>query len=53
VAKTVIKVENLYKQFRPGTVGSVTIIHYLNRLWQTNIRGKEIQLMDVFYYQNQ
>ena len=41
MAKTVIKVENLSKQYRLGNVGTGTIGHDLNRWWQTSIRGKE------------
>jgi len=37
---TVIKVENLSKQYRLGTVGTGTISHDLNRWWHL-IRGKE------------
>jgi lipopolysaccharide transport system ATP-binding protein len=35
-----IKVENLSKQYRLGTVGTGTLRHDLNRLWHT-LRGKE------------
>ena len=38
---TVIKVENLSKQYRLGNVGTGTISHDLNRFWQTTVRGKE------------
>jgi lipopolysaccharide transport system ATP-binding protein len=37
---TVIKVENLSKQYRLGKVGTGTISHDLNRWWH-NLRGKE------------
>ena len=37
---TVIKVENLSKQYRLGEVGTGTISHDLNRWWH-RIRGKE------------
>lgn len=37
---TVIKVENLSKQYRLGIVGTGTIAHDLNRWWHT-IRGKD------------
>ncbi len=37
---TVIKVENLSKQYRLGQVGTGTISHDVNRWWH-NIRGKE------------
>ena len=38
---TVIKVENLSKQYRLGNVGLGTISHDFNRWYQTSIRGKE------------
>lgn len=38
--RTVIKVENLSKQYRLGEVGTGTISHDLNRWWH-RIRGKE------------
>jgi lipopolysaccharide transport system ATP-binding protein len=37
---TVIKVENLSKQYRLGSVGTGSLAHDLNRTWQ-RIRGKE------------
>lgn len=37
---TVIKVENLSKQYRLGKIGTGTISHDLNRWWHT-VRGKE------------
>lgn len=40
MANTVIKVENLSKQYRLGEVGTGTISHDLNRWWH-RIRGKE------------
>lgn len=40
MSDTVIKVENLSKQYRLGQVGTGTLRHDLNRLWHT-IRGKE------------
>lgn len=40
MSKTVIKVENLSKQYRLGEVGTGTISHDLNRWWH-KIRGKE------------
>lgn len=36
-----IKIENLSKQYRLGTVGTGTLSHDLKRWWATNIRGKE------------
>ena len=40
MSKTVIKVENLSKQYRLGVVGTGTLSHDLNRWWQ-KVRGKE------------
>jgi len=37
---TVIKVENLSKQYRLGQVGTGTIRHDFNRWWHS-VRGKE------------
>src|SRR5690606_3336319 len=40
MSDVVIKVENLSKQYRLGTVGTGTLSHDLNRLW-AKVRGKE------------
>lgn len=40
MSETILKVENLSKQYRLGVVGTGTISHDLNRWW-ANIRGKE------------
>ncbi len=40
MSKTVIKVENLSKQYRLGDIGTGTISHDLNRWWY-NVRGLE------------
>ncbi len=40
MTQTVIKVENLSKQYRLGTVGTGALSHDVNRWWY-NIRGKE------------
>ena len=40
MAQTVIKVENISKQYRLGNVGLGTLSHDLNR-WRYNVRGKE------------
>lgn len=40
MSQTVIKVENLSKQYRLGQVGTGTLSHDLNRWW-ANLRGKE------------
>jgi lipopolysaccharide transport system ATP-binding protein len=39
--KPAIKIENLSKQYRLGTVGTGTFSNDINRWWQTTIRGKE------------
>ncbi len=41
MSKTIIKIENLSKQYRLGTVGTGTLAHDINRWWKTNILGKE------------
>ena len=40
MSNTVIKVQNLSKQYRLGTIGTGSLAHDLNRFWHT-IRGKE------------
>jgi lipopolysaccharide transport system ATP-binding protein len=40
MSETILKVDNISKQYRLGTVGTGTISHDLNRWWHT-IRGKE------------
>lgn len=40
MSNTVIKVENLSKQYRLGVIGTGTLSHDLNRFW-AKIRGKE------------
>ena len=40
MTQTVIKVENISKQYRLGSVGTGSLAHDLNRTWQ-RIRGKE------------
>ncbi|MFT6417555.1 MAG: lipopolysaccharide transport system ATP-binding protein [Dokdonia sp.] len=40
MSDTILKVDNISKQYRLGTVGTGTISHDLNRWWHT-IRGKE------------
>jgi lipopolysaccharide transport system ATP-binding protein len=40
MAQPIIKVENLYKQYRLGTVGTGTLSHDLNR-WYHKLMGKE------------
>lgn len=40
MSNTVIKVENLSKQYRLGQVGTGTLSHDINRLWH-KVRGKE------------
>jgi lipopolysaccharide transport system ATP-binding protein len=41
MTKTIIKIENLSKQYRLGTIGTGTLSHDLNRWWKTNVLGKE------------
>lgn len=43
---TVIKVENLSKQYRLGTIGTGTIAHDVNRWWH-RVRGKEDPYLKV------
>ena len=43
---TIIKVENLSKQYRLGVVGTGTLSHDLNRWWH-RIRGKEDPYLQV------
>ncbi len=40
MSKTILKVENISKQYRLGLVGTGTLSHDLNRFWH-RIRGKE------------
>ncbi len=40
MSNTVIKVENLSKQYRLGNVGPGYLSHNVNRWWQTNVRLK-------------
>ncbi len=40
MSDVVIKVENLSKQYRLGTIGTGTLAHDLNRVW-SRVRGKE------------
>lgn len=44
--KTVIKVENLGKQYRLGEVGTGTLSHDLNRWWH-KVRGKEDPFLKI------
>tara|TARA_R110002051_G_scaffold57789_2_gene106767 strand:- start:8997 stop:10286 length:1290 start_codon:yes stop_codon:yes gene_type:complete len=46
MSKTILKVDNISKQYRLGTVGTGTIGHDLNRWWHT-IRGKEDPYLKV------
>lgn len=41
MSSTVIKVEDLSKQYRLGSVSTGTLSHDLNRWWHTTVRGKE------------
>ena len=42
----ILKVENLSKQYRLGTVGTGTLSHDLNRWW-ASLRGKEDPYLKV------
>jgi lipopolysaccharide transport system ATP-binding protein len=46
MAKAVIKVENLSKQYRLGNVGTGSLLHDLNRIWYT-VRGKDDPYLQV------
>lgn len=46
MSNTVIKVENLGKQYRLGTIGTGTISHDLNRWW-ARARGKEDPFLKI------
>lgn len=46
MSDTVIKVENLSKQYRLGLVGTGTLAHDLNRWWQ-RVRGKDDPYLKV------
>ncbi|GMV78094.1 MAG: ABC transporter ATP-binding protein [Chitinophagaceae bacterium] len=46
MSNTVIKVENLSKQYRLGEVGTGTISHDLNRWW-AKVRGKEDPFLKI------
>ena len=48
MSNTVIKVENLSKQYRLGQVSKGTLIHDLNRWWY-RVRGKQ----DLFIKANE
>ena len=41
MSEVILKVENLSKQYRLGTVGTGTISHDLNRWWYKIREGKE------------
>jgi lipopolysaccharide transport system ATP-binding protein len=41
VSKPIIKIENLSKQYRLGTIGTGTIAHDMNRWWQTKIMRRD------------
>jgi lipopolysaccharide transport system ATP-binding protein len=45
-SNTILKVENLSKQYRLGTVGTGTLSHDLNRWW-ASVRGKEDPYLKV------
>lgn len=41
MSNTIIKIQNLSKQYRLGLVGTGTLSHDLKRWWTTSVRGKE------------
>lgn len=41
MSNTAIKIENLSKQYRLGTVGTGTLSHDLKRWWTMNVLSKE------------
>ncbi len=47
MSKTIIKIEDLSKQYRLGTIGTGTIANDLNRWWQTKILHKEDPYLKV------
>ncbi|WP_434037632.1 ABC transporter ATP-binding protein [Formosa sp. 4Alg 33] len=47
MSKPVIKLENISKQYRLGTIGTGTIAHDMNRWWQTKILNKEDPYLKV------
>ena len=46
MSKTVIKVENISKQYRLGEIGTGTLSHDLNRWW-AKVRGKEDPFLKI------
>ncbi|MCF6182624.1 ABC transporter ATP-binding protein [Lutibacter sp.] len=46
MSNTILKIENLSKQYRLGTIGTGTISHDLNRWWH-KIRGKEDPFLKI------
>jgi len=46
MSKTILKIENLSKQYRLGIVGTGTISHDLNRWWY-KVRGKEDPFLKI------
>ncbi|MFN3908581.1 MAG: polysaccharide ABC transporter ATP-binding protein [Flavobacterium sp.] len=46
MTKPILKIENVSKQYRLGTIGTGTIVHDLNRWWHA-IRGKEDPYLKV------
>ncbi|MDR2963041.1 MAG: ABC transporter ATP-binding protein [Bacteroidales bacterium] len=44
---TAIRIENLSKQYRLGTIGTGTLSHDLNRWWTMNVRRKEDPFLTV------
>jgi len=46
MSETILKIENLSKQYRLGTVGTGTLSHDLNRWWH-KVRGKEDPFLKI------
>ncbi|MDX1828190.1 MAG: ABC transporter ATP-binding protein [Lutibacter sp.] len=46
MSNTILKIENLSKQYRLGTIGTGTISHDLNRWWY-KVRGKEDPFLKI------
>ena len=46
MSEVILKIENLSKQYRLGTVGTGTLSHDLNRWWHT-VRGKEDPFLKI------
>ena len=47
MSNTAIKIENLSKQYRLGTVGTGTLSHDLKRWWTMNVLRKEDPFLKI------